>query len=485
MGAPLTAAVPDLHPGLVALRDGRFEEARACFARLSQTAPQSPEGPFFEAFEIWWRLIDRPEDATLRLSMEERLAEAGRRARLLQASQDPDERQRGLVFFGVSQLVDAQSKASRGSHFAAAGLVRQGHRALTAAVAARPGDSDALFAMGTYNYYADHLPALVKGLRFLLFIPGGDSARGIAQLEQAGENSELFGAESLVLLAHIFSGAYEEDYARALSYLDKAAARSAGSPLLSLARADLLYKMGRLKEAADVTAAALATVAKRPAYPRELQRALAYRAAASRQKLRDPAGAFASIDTQLQTDPPDAGPEMKRWLLLGAEAARDAGRPEMIDVWLSRLSVPEALALQVRKKLGPPAADPIAAARAEALASAAADRVDEARARLERMLDAHPGDPRLRYDIGRLLQQQGRLEEAQPYLQAVVDTARGSSTADLAGWAMMRLGWALDQQGRRAEAAAMYRRAAEMKQFDFRAAALDRAAHPAAAPPEG
>jgi len=132
LSAPVLAQPPDVGPGLQALRSGRFEEAERSFARLSHESPADPEGPFFQAFEMWWKLLDRSHDRPeLRLRMEERLEEASERARVLQSAPDRDDQERGLVFFGVARLLDAQSKAMRGSHMGAAGSARQGHKALT------------------------------------------------------------------------------------------------------------------------------------------------------------------------------------------------------------------------------------------------------------------------------------------------------------------------------------------------------------------
>ena len=479
------SAGPDVGPGLEALRSGRFDEAGARFVQLSLQEPGAPEGPFYEAFQTWWRLIDRSADAALRLAMEQRLAESARRARAMESSDDADLRQRGLVFLGVSLLIDAQSKAARGAHFSAAGQARQGHRALSRAVAERPADADALFAMGTYNYYADHLPAFVKGLRFLLLIPGGDSAAGIHQLERAGAESRLFGVESLVLLAHIFSGSYEEDYARALGYLDRAVSATSGSPMVSLARADLLYKMGRLAEAAEVSRLSLEKTTKADDYPSQLVRALAFRLAACRMKLRDPLAALRGMDETLAGNLPETEVEQKRWLTLWGEAAHDVGRIGELEPLMRRIGAPESVANQIRKKFGSTTGDPVAALRAEAFGLAAANRSRDAVDQFQAIATEAPGDPRIQYDLGRLLQQQGRLGEATPHLKAAVDLAKGSSSADLAGWALLRLGWQLEQEGKRTEAVQLYRRAADLKQFGFRAAALERLARQGAPPPEG
>ena len=41
----------------------------------------------------------------------------------------------------------------------------------------------AQFGLGAYNYYADNVSLLVKGLRSLMFLPGGKTDKGLAHLQ--------------------------------------------------------------------------------------------------------------------------------------------------------------------------------------------------------------------------------------------------------------------------------------------------------------
>ena len=45
----------DLDQVSEALRQGRFAQAGDRFALISRESPLAAEGPFFEAFLIWWR----------------------------------------------------------------------------------------------------------------------------------------------------------------------------------------------------------------------------------------------------------------------------------------------------------------------------------------------------------------------------------------------------------------------------------------------
>lgn len=464
------------------MRQGRFPEAERYFEEVSRHAPKSPEGPLMEGLVGWWRLQVQPEDSGLRRAMEETLTEAARRAEILKESTIPSDRERGLVLGGIANLMQAQSQAAEKSFLKAGSLARKGHRDLDRALAIRPDSPEALFAMGTYNYYADHVSLLVKGLRFILLIPGGDTARGIQQLERAAEGGALFEAEALMMLGHIFSGHFEEDYRRALGYADRAGEQVPSSPLLTLARAELLFKLGRLREAASAASRAEALVLEGSGYPPVIGARASYRVAASTLELRDPLTALEQLRDGIERWNPSMGSDRGRWGRLLAEASREAGSPEWAASMIARLKLPEQEAASLKKKAMARPDDEVAAGRARAVTALSSGRVDEAEAELTALVEDFPGDAGLNYHLGRLLQQQGRFQEARPYLRAAAD---GGAPANLAGWAMVRLGWDLERTGHRDQAVALYSQAAKLKRFTFQAGALDLVAHPAVSQPEG
>ncbi|HKY34002.1 MAG TPA: tetratricopeptide repeat protein [Candidatus Polarisedimenticolia bacterium] len=479
---PPDGAAGRLEEGLEAMRAGRFEEAELHFARLSKESPSAPEGPFFQAFEIWWKLLDRGRERPgMRDAMEERLAEAAARARLLRGSSDPSERERGSTFFGIARLLDAQSKASRGAHMAASSSARQGHRALSEAIEAHPSASDALFAMGAYNYYADKLPAVVKGLRFVLFIPGGDSDLGLRQLEQAADSSALFGTEALMLLAHIHSTAEPSDHRRAVGYIRRAARRQPLSPIVALGLADLLHDMGQLRASRRTAEEVAGSLHGASGYRRDLARYAEYRLAASLLESHDPLAALRRIEQAMDTLCPEISTERRRWMSLLSAAAAQSGKPERISLWVDRLAPGPKEAAAAERRAEAARRDNLAPGRALALAEAAAGRLDEALRRLHALREHDPLDTRLRYDLGRLLQEKGAFDQARPHLEAA---AQGKDP-ELAGWALLRLGWEKERDGQRAQALPYYRKAAGMRRFNFQAAARDRLLHPRDDQPEG
>lgn len=71
-----------------------------------------------------------------------------------------------------------------------------------------PEHGDAYFALGTYNYYVEIAPAFIKLIRPLLFLPAGDRAEGLEQLERAYTQGSLFSYQAGMVLTEIY-GSFE------------------------------------------------------------------------------------------------------------------------------------------------------------------------------------------------------------------------------------------------------------------------------------
>ena len=55
-----------------------------------------------------------------------------------------------------------------------------------------PEHGDAYLTLGIYNYFVGIAPTFAKVLRVLLFMPGGNRAEGLTQLERASRDGSLF-----------------------------------------------------------------------------------------------------------------------------------------------------------------------------------------------------------------------------------------------------------------------------------------------------
>lgn len=85
-----------------------------------------------------------------------------------------------------------------------------------------PNNADALYFLGTYNYFADILPASQKLFRILLFIPGGNKKNGLKQIQIAAENgcyTKIEATQTLLLIYIHFQQNCEEAKPYAISLI--------------------------------------------------------------------------------------------------------------------------------------------------------------------------------------------------------------------------------------------------------------------------
>ncbi|MFQ5669930.1 MAG: tetratricopeptide repeat protein [Acidobacteriota bacterium] len=234
---PGSSAAPDpadpLDHGLTLLRQGYIGDAEKVFERVAASQPNNPAPHYFHALALWWRT--RYEE-----NREDLLATFQREAQQaidLGAGRDDAD---SLLTAGSAYMLRAEMRAREKSFFKAGADARRGKKALEAALRRSSAAIDACFALGAYNYYADNVSALIKGLRVFLFIPGGNASLGVRQLEKVAARGDRMRLEASLLLAVIYASPKQEKYDLALSHLQRALAQVPASPSAQLALARLL-----------------------------------------------------------------------------------------------------------------------------------------------------------------------------------------------------------------------------------------------------
>lgn len=240
----LAAAVSDLH-------DGRFDAAEAALDAIPRTAA-GPGIDFFRAFVTYWRLLYDDESPALR----ERLGEQVRTV-VEGTERRRDRTPADALWAGSARLLLAQLRAIEKKPFAAALEAKRARRDLSAVDPRDRLAVETLFGLGTYNYMADRLPAFVRGLRSLLFLPGGDRDLGLRQLDRAARESRYFAVEARLLLVTIFANRHERLYDAALEHVAQARASSPEALVVAHAAAKLLISLARPAEAAAILDRAL------------------------------------------------------------------------------------------------------------------------------------------------------------------------------------------------------------------------------------
>ncbi len=130
-----------------------------------------------------------------------------------------------LYFYrGWAWMFKAQLHALGGSYWSAGRAAARGNGDLKKYLSSYPDDPDAKGIMGTFLYFADTLPAVVKVIKKLFLIPGGDRERGLEYLNYAAGQKSLLRTDHRIILAAIntiFEGKFEEGVRGFTDLLDR------------------------------------------------------------------------------------------------------------------------------------------------------------------------------------------------------------------------------------------------------------------------
>ena len=215
-------------------------------AALKQACPPAPA----QACEVlgvaasWWRIYFDLDNRSLDAAFKTRVNAVIDRGEAWVA-REPG-RAEAWFYLGAAYGFRVQYHGHRREVLAAA---RDGKRikvSLEKAIALDPGLHDAYFGVGLYQYYADIAPTVLKFVRWLLALPGGDKVAGLQQMRQTRHQGVLLKAEAAYQL-HLIDLWYEHQPEEAIALLDELAARYPHNPLfvLNAAQAHETYRNDR------------------------------------------------------------------------------------------------------------------------------------------------------------------------------------------------------------------------------------------------
>ena len=192
----------------------------------------------------WWRLYldvdNRSGDGPFTARLTTLLNDGERWVK-----QEPD-RAEAWLYLGAAYGIRVQFSAQRSEYLAAARDGKRINQSLERALALDPDLADAHAGLGLYRYYADIAPSILKFLRWFLGLPGGDRAKGLAELQRARTSGVLLKAEAAYQL-HFIDLWYERKTDEALAILADLRARYPHNPifLLNAAQAHEVYRSDR------------------------------------------------------------------------------------------------------------------------------------------------------------------------------------------------------------------------------------------------
>jgi hypothetical protein len=189
------------------------------------------------ALSTWWEILLDPQSQFLDSRFLREVNDAIAAAQAWTTREQ--ERAEAWFYLGAALGARGQWRVLREERLSAARDGKRIKAALERALALDPAMHDATFGIGAYRYYADIAPSYLRWLRWLLLLPGGNRAGGLAQMEEARRLGVLVRAEAQYQL-HVVYLWYEHRFMDALALIRGLHARYPRNPLFHQIEAEIL-----------------------------------------------------------------------------------------------------------------------------------------------------------------------------------------------------------------------------------------------------
>lgn len=228
--------------GLNLAWSGKPNAARALLLEIHRHAPDDVCGYYFPAMiDFDWALAgyDRATDPEHAQVLLDRAIEVGRK----RVDAQPDDAA-ATYCLGAAYGTRSALRFDHGEHLGGAFDAKKTRSLMLGLLEDTPSCEDCRFWTGAYDYMSDTFPSIVKFLKTLLFLPGGDRERGLKVLEEAALKGELERYHAFYIL-HVAYREIEHDTKNDQSVLDRWHAAFPEAPDVAVMLAQALAGSGR------------------------------------------------------------------------------------------------------------------------------------------------------------------------------------------------------------------------------------------------
>ncbi len=203
--------------GLDLLYDMKFAEAEQRFQQIDRRFPDHPIGPFLMALNTWWKILldfsDTSHDEAFYAAMGDVI---DRSDRLLKKDKQNFD---AMFFKGAALGFRGRLRSNRREWFKAATDGKRAMNYVLDVAKKDPTNHDYLFGKGIYDYYAAVIPSRYPFIKpVTTFLPKGDRARGLRQLERSAAEGYYIQTEAAYFLLQIYY-LFEKDYVKSVQYV--------------------------------------------------------------------------------------------------------------------------------------------------------------------------------------------------------------------------------------------------------------------------
>jgi hypothetical protein len=243
--------------GLQDIANYNFQSAQENFMQLYKLDTENPAPYFYFAYQIL-RMKDYYSEEDYQnvlkyLNYAESLADKT-------LAKKPDD-VNSLFYKAASNALKAFVEGFKGSWWESAQAGKEMRSYSNKLLQVDPNNIDALYFLGTYNYFADILPSVQKFIRKLLFIPGGDKDKGLSQLQKAAESGRYTKIEAMQNLLLIYTY-FEKNCDSAQPYAFSLIKQFPNNPYFKLVLSHCYYRQQKW----DHCTAALSNIPKKYSY---------------------------------------------------------------------------------------------------------------------------------------------------------------------------------------------------------------------------
>lgn len=215
--------------------EARFDEAERQLKASCPPAPR-PACDVLGAVNDYWRLLLNPEDTSRDAALLERI-NAAIASTEAWVAREP-KRAEAWFYLGGAYGTRVLFRGHRGQYLAAARDGKRIHDSLQLAISLDSSLGDAYFGLGLYHYYAAIAPRAARILSMLMFLPGGDRAGGLREMEQTRSKGLLLRGEADYQL-HLIYLWYERQTATALRLIEGLVTRYPTNPVFYIRLAEV------------------------------------------------------------------------------------------------------------------------------------------------------------------------------------------------------------------------------------------------------
>jgi tetratricopeptide (TPR) repeat protein len=188
------------------------------------------------AVNDYWRLLLDPEDTSRDATLLTRI-NAAIASTEAWVAREP-KRAEAWFYLGGAYGTRVLLRGHRGQYLAAARDGKRIHDSLQLAISLDATLGDAYFGLGLYHYYAAIAPRPARIISMLMFLPGGDRAGGLREMEQTRTKGMLLRGEADYQL-HLIYLWYERQPTTALRLIDGLRTRYPTNPVFFIRLAEV------------------------------------------------------------------------------------------------------------------------------------------------------------------------------------------------------------------------------------------------------